>query len=126
MRIFIISCVTLLFVFGCNQCLPLEKVSDRKNTFELKGALGSIEFVNVFEWSEPNNNFSNYVWCIKSRGWINGGRFRITVPEIPDGFVQVIPTPPEQFKLHTGKFYRIEVVYSSGPTCPGVSKWMAE
>ena len=129
MRIFIISCITLLFVYGCDQCLPLEKVSGQKNTFELHGALGPITGVNVFDLSDPNNtspNPLNVVWTIGNTKGESCMDFRITVPEIPKGFVQVIPKPPEQFELRTGKLYMIIVSYKSGPTCPACFQWIAE
>jgi hypothetical protein len=105
----------------------LEKVSSQKNTFELHGALGPITGVDVFDLSDPNDNPLNLVWGIRSTRWVSGmAEFRITVPEIPKGFVQVIPTPPEQFELRTGKLYKIDVYYRSGPTCPAHCQWAAE
>jgi hypothetical protein len=102
------------------------KVPDKKHTFELKGVLlGRLSSVNVYEFSNQNDNDPNLVWRIESKKLLSDTRFRITVPEIPDGYVQVLPKPPEQFQLRKGRRYRIAVWYSSGSTA-STNQWVAE
>ncbi len=129
MRSLIISCITLLFLYGCNQCLPLEKVADKKNTFELRRALLPIIGIAVLDLSDPNKEIvdpTNLVWSIRSTRMVDGLYFRITVPEIPKGFDQIVPVPPGQFELIKGKLYGIIVTYKSGRTCPASNQWIAE
>ena len=118
--------IILLFICGCNQCLPLEKVERQKNTFVLKDAIGLIEWVRVYDLSDLNDIYPKLVWHIESKGLVSGNHFVITVPKKPDNFEQVLPVPGEQFTLRKGHSYMIEVYYSSGPTCPGTAKWVAE
>ena len=110
---------------GCGDLyLKLEKVADKKNTFELKGAAFRVFEVKVVEISEPNDNFPNQIWIIKGTGYNLQTRFCITIPEIPNGFVQVAPKPPEMFQLRKGRTYVIRVNYG-GPSAAGF-RWVAE
>jgi hypothetical protein len=130
MKMFIITCMAILFIVsGCgDRCLGLAKVSNQKNTFELKGEYNRIWGIALFEISDPNAhrvNVSNLVWSARATKWVGGSTFRVTVPKIPNGFDQVIPRPPEYFQLRNGQLYEIQVSYSSGPV-PARFRWVAE
>lgn len=127
MKVPFIFCITILFF--CNGCgdqhLPLIKVAGQKNTFELKGFLwGQIDDVVVSKMSDPNDDRPNPEWCIKNISSSNGSGFHVTVPEVPEGFVQIFPEPPRQFQLIDGQLYRITVSYTSGSASG--CYWIAE
>jgi len=122
--------MTMLFVLsGCgHRLLDLAKVSDQKNTFELKGEYNRIDGIALFEISDQNDyrvNVNNLVWIIRATKGIGGSKFRVTVPEMPNGFEQVIPRPPEYFQLLNGQLYEIQVSYRSG-SVPARFRWAAE
>jgi len=128
MKAFTIICVTFLFMCGgCGyRLLRLAKVSDQKNTFELKGEYNRILGIALFEISDQNgDNVSNQVWCVRATKWVGGSKFRITVPKMPNSFDQLIPKPPEYFQLRNGQLYEIQVSYSSG-SVPTRFRWVAE
>ena len=147
-----IKIIFVTFLFGCCGCghqfLNLTKIDSAKNTFELKDCLGVVTSIQLYEITEVNddsepNLFSCYnarsdksnrilrlcrVWSIRNKKSFFTGMdtwFRITVPEIPDGFIQDLPKPPEHFMLRKEQPYEILVFYSSGVT-PARSRWVAE
>jgi len=127
MKKIIILCLTIVLIGGgCgDRALFLTKIQDKNNTFEMEGAYFKVFSVDVCEISDQNEGNSKLVWEIQSKGWTAWSIFRVTVPEIPDGFVQVIPKPPERFLLRKGQFYEINVHYGGG-TGPARFKWIAE
>ena len=120
MKVFLITCMTVLTL--CGGCgdpyVPLTKVNDPKNTFELDFPLGGrVDDVLVYELSELNDpNFDKPAWAIENISKAISGRFRVTVPKVPKGFIQTIPSPPEQFELHEGQHYMILISYAGGAT----------
>jgi hypothetical protein len=149
MKVFTVINIILLFVCsGCgHQVLDLEKVSGSKNTFVLKNCLGVVAGVAIYEITEVSDNdepniFYCYnepsnkphrvlrlcrVWSIKKGSCCFGMdmSFRLTAPEMPDGFIQLLPKPPEHFQLCKGQPYEILVYYSSG-VVPAHFRWIAE
>ena len=116
MKTLLVTCVSILFLcVGCDPNLQLEKVPDKKNTFELKSLLSlRVDSVAVYETSDPYDKSPKCVWAIKKKKRTpNKKPFRITVAEIPEGYIQVLPTPPGQFQLCKGQRYRIGVSYNN-------------
>lgn len=127
MKTIIIICLILSVCIGCGDPrYRIEKVPGKKNTFKLGLGLplrAPLDGVGVYELTDPNDESLNLVWSIDNKDRHYAAYFRIAVPQIPDGYIQIVPSPPEQFQLRKGHLYRIVVCYTGGAsTCV----WTAE
>jgi hypothetical protein len=126
MKNFVAYCILLLWFVGCNPNATITKITDQTNTFKLESTplLLCVESVTVFEMSGPFDNDPKCVWIINKKSKIPSSvPFQVTIPEIPDGYVQTFPDPSEKFQLCQGKYYAIAINYNK--TATGTT-WIAE
>jgi hypothetical protein len=119
----ILDSLILFLLIGCNPNLQLKKIVEMNNTFELVAY--SVDSVTVYEVLDNSYEISNHIsWYIKKKDTHNNYPFRITIPEVPNGYTQVFPPPPQQFHLCKGRRYYIGVKYNNGGYAE--SLWTAE
>lgn len=111
------TCALLLFCLilaapGCigDKVSFPKKVKALPNTFkhDLRGLGEKVEKVQVYRSSDPLKP-SELVWQINATCDVPAAHFVITVGQIPDGFEQIIPTPPEKLYLVPSEEYAITI-----------------
>lgn len=142
MWLWYIILVTALFLQGCpiSQCgssveqlnAYIQKENTLLNTFYLKTMNHScsdrvpffVYEVSVFEYND--NGSIKICWKIKANHEINAKNLLIKAGEVPDGFQQTIPEPPEIFKPISGKYYTIFFETKDHRTHIPTMEWTAD
>jgi len=107
-----LSLCLVLTICGCIGdfvSIPI-KVEDSPNTFRhgLRGLGEKILRVDVLK-SEQSYSPSTLVWRIEAKCEVSAFGFTVTAGQIPKGFEQTFPHPPEKFSLVRGQEYAIVI-----------------
>lgn len=102
----------VLYVVGCDPVYEPIKL-DKPNTFMHGPTWDEGRILEVIVWHVPksmageNSDQWKTVWQIKATKKIPARGFVVTVGEIPEGFQQIIPNPPDRPVLLPGEHYAI-------------------
>jgi hypothetical protein len=104
----------VLYVVGCDPVYEPIKLKN-PNTFMHGPKWDGGQILEVIVWHAPksmageSSDRRQPVWQIKATKKIPARRFVVTVGEIPEGFQQIIPNPPEKPVLLPGEHYAIGI-----------------
>jgi hypothetical protein len=104
-----------LYVVGCHITYEPIKL-DKPNTFMYGTTWYDTTILGVIVCRVPkaitgvNSNQEQPVWLVKATKEVPARGFVVTVGEIPEGFQQIVPTPPAKPVLLPGEHYEIDIV----------------
>ena len=113
-------------IIGDRVTRPL-KTSGKRNTFKhnLRSLNEKILTVRVWHFN-PVLKMDTVVWKIEAKRKIPAWGFTVTVGKVPEGFEQVIPTPPKQFQPIAGVRYSIFIGTKPSSVHALSTHWIAE
>jgi hypothetical protein len=123
--VFIVCAIHVCFVSGCRFAHVVSS-NTNLNTFTIseKWLSGSIYSVTVYH-KNPHEELSKIVWKIEAISDIRLSGFTVIVGNVPDGFKQIIPSPPEKFHPTKGERYLIDIVGRTDVDIVGLN-WIAQ
>lgn len=104
----------VLYVVGCHTVYRPIKL-DKPNTFMYGTTWYYTTILDVIVWHVPKSMEEKIgdewqpVWRIEATEKIPARGFVVTVGEIPEGFQQIIPNPPDRPALLRGEHYAIHI-----------------
>lgn len=103
------------------------KVSGKPNTFKhnLRSLNEKVLMVEVLHFNRPLRS-NTLVWKIEAKREIPAWGFAVTAGQVPDGFEQIIPTPPKKFQPLPGEEYTIFIGTKPSSVHAFPTLWTAE
>ena len=113
-------------IIGDRITSPL-KVSEKPNTFKhtLRSLDEKVLMVEVLHLNQTLRT-DTLVWKIKAKRKISGRGFTVTVGQVPDGFEQIVPSPPTKFHPVPGEEYIIFIGTKPSSVHAHPTLWTAE
>jgi hypothetical protein len=117
----------IAYAGGCasDKLITAVKVDGRGNTFALSEADWGGNITKVVVWS--GDEARKVLWKIEAAQDVPAKGFAVTVGEVPAGFRQTVPPPPEKFSPSRGEIYWIRINAAFSPHAwPMETIWQAE
>jgi hypothetical protein len=98
----------LINVCGCgDKVIVPNRLDDPSNTFGLSEKRWGGHITEVKVWKDSPQG--EILWELRPTRRVPVTGFTVTIGDIPEGFVQVIPSPPEKFRPVPGNTYWIGI-----------------